>query len=91
MNELCKKGLAEIGKLLRGGEVSSVELTEAYLGKIERRDPKIGSFITRCPEQALAAARAADDRLSKGTDLTPLTGVPLAIKDIFVTRGIKTT
>jgi len=91
MNELCKKGLAETSRLLREGEFKSIELTEVYLREIESRDPAINAFVTVCADEAMAAARAADKRLAEGIDIAPLTGVPLAIKDIFVTEGVRTT
>jgi aspartyl-tRNA(Asn)/glutamyl-tRNA(Gln) amidotransferase subunit A len=91
MHELCKKGLAETSRLLREGELKSSELTEIYLREIESRNPAMNSFVTVCAEAAMAAARAADARLADGVDVAPVTGVPLAIKDIFVTEGVRTT
>ena len=84
------RSVAELSRALRAREVSSRELTEASLGRIARLDPALNAFITVTAEQALTAADAADARLARG-DGGPLTGVPLAHKDIFCTRGVLTT
>ena len=83
------KTIAELAKGLRSGEYSSVELTETYLQRIKQYND-LNCFITVTEEQALENAKTADSRLSKG-DASPLTGIPLAQKDIFCTQGIKTT
>ena len=75
---------------LKAREVSSVEATRAMLARIEAVEPQIGSFITVTPEQALADAEAADRRIAAGR-MDVLTGIPLALKDIFLTEGIRTT
>ena len=83
--------MTEAGALLRARAVSSVELTRACLGRIERLDRDLVAFITRTPEAALAAARRADDELARGSDRGPLHGVPVALKDLFDTAGVRTT
>ena len=75
---------------LRARRVSATELTRHYLERIERFGGKLNAFITVTAEQALAQAAAADRRLADGT-ATPLTGIPLAHKDIFCTTGVKTS
>ncbi|MBK1734031.1 Asp-tRNA(Asn)/Glu-tRNA(Gln) amidotransferase GatCAB subunit A [Halorhodospira abdelmalekii] len=85
-----RKTVAELAAALRAGEVSSRELTEALLQRIEQLDPQLNSLITVTREQALAAAERADARLQAG-DGGPLTGVPLVHKDIFCTAGVTTT
>ncbi len=85
-----EKTVAESSKALRAGEISSRELTEACLRRIERLDPKLNSLITITAERALAAADAADDRL-RGGDAGPMTGVPIVHKDIFCADGVRTT
>ena len=71
-------------------EFSSVELTQAHLAAIEALNPRLNAFITVTPELALAQARDADSRLVTG-DAPALTGIPLAIKDLFCTEGVRTT
>jgi len=75
---------------LQARQISSRELAELYLGRIERLDAGINSFVTVTPELALAAADAADRRLAKG-EQAPLLGLPIAQKDIFCTRGVRTS
>jgi len=85
-----EKTIAELAAALAAGEVSSVELTEATLARIERHQPGLNAFITVTAEQALAQARAADARRARG-EAGPLTGVPIAHKDIFCTDGVRTS
>jgi len=80
----------ELSGKLNAGEVSSVEATRAMLARIGSVEPRVGSFITLTPESALAEAEAADRRIASG-EAHVLTGIPLALKDIFLTEGIRTT
>lgn len=89
MTDLHARSLAELVRALREREVSSVELTRTFLDRIERYRG-INAFITVTPELALAQADAADARLAAG-DGGPLTGIPIAQKDIFCTDGVLTT
>ncbi|MFW5452366.1 Asp-tRNA(Asn)/Glu-tRNA(Gln) amidotransferase subunit GatA [Thioalkalivibrio sulfidiphilus] len=85
-----EKTIAELSAALAKGECSSVELTEHFLKRIEALDGGLNSFVTVTAEQALAQAKAADDRRARG-EAGALTGVPMAQKDIFCTDGVRTT
>lgn len=85
-----EKTLAELSQALRSKAISSVELTEHYLKRIEQFDGVLNSYISVTPELALQQARAADARIAAG-DAGPLTGIPLAHKDLFCTRGVRTS
>ncbi|MBQ6701620.1 MAG: aspartyl/glutamyl-tRNA amidotransferase subunit A, partial [Clostridia bacterium] len=80
----------EYAELLKQRKLSPVELTKQYLARIEKADVQIGSYITVCSDDALAAAGKADERIAKG-EATLLTGIPVGIKDNICTEGITTT
>lgn len=82
--------IAQMIEQLRSKAVSSVELTQHFLERIERLDPEYNAFISVTREQALAQAQAADQRLAAG-GAPDLCGIPIAHKDIFCTEGVKTT
>jgi len=82
--------VAELARGLRAREFSSVELTAHYLERIAGANPRLNAFVTLCAERALEQARQADGRIAAGAG-GPLTGVPLAHKDIFCTAGVLTT
>ncbi|GAB5415857.1 MAG: Asp-tRNA(Asn)/Glu-tRNA(Gln) amidotransferase subunit GatA [Congregibacter sp.] len=84
------RSLAELVKSLKAGKSSSVELTDAALARIEALDPQLNSFIATDRDAALAQAAAADARRATG-EAQPLTGVPIAHKDIFCTQGLRTS
>lgn len=84
------KTLTQLARDLKARKLSSEELTRAYLARIERFNPELNAFITVLQEQALTTARAADACIGKG-DAGPLAGLPIAHKDIFCTRGVKTS
>ncbi|MDH5571027.1 MAG: Asp-tRNA(Asn)/Glu-tRNA(Gln) amidotransferase subunit GatA, partial [Gammaproteobacteria bacterium] len=84
------KTIAELALGLRNKDFSSEELTRYTLARIESRDKELNSFITVTSDYAIEQAKAADRRIASG-DMTPLTGIPLAQKDIFCTNGIRTT
>jgi len=81
-------GLQEFGVRLRRGELSAEGITRAYLDRIRLRDPKIGAFAAVVPREAIDAARGVDALLRAGTDLGPLMGVPIAVKEIFSIKGL---
>ncbi len=80
----------EAHELLKGKQLSSVELTQSYLERIRQVEPKVRALVTVTDELALAQARQAD-KLIAGGEIGPLTGIPLAIKDVICTRGVRTT
>ena len=86
---MFQKTISELAAGLRDGEFSSEELTQAFLERIEKFDPQLNSVVTVTADAALAAARAADQRLKRG-DATALTGIPYLHKDIFCTEGVRT-
>ena len=71
-------------------EISSVELTKSYLETIKDQNERLNAFITVTEKEALAQAEKADERIAQG-ESTPLLGIPLALKDLFLTKGIRTT
>jgi aspartyl-tRNA(Asn)/glutamyl-tRNA(Gln) amidotransferase subunit A len=89
--ELYQKTIHEIAADLKAKKVSSVELTKATMAHLKAVEPKVQSFITVTEEVALAQAAEADKRLASGANITPLTGVPLGIKDLLCTKGVQTT
>jgi aspartyl-tRNA(Asn)/glutamyl-tRNA(Gln) amidotransferase subunit A len=76
--------------LLREKQLSSVELTGAYLARLKKVEPSVRAFVTVTEELALQQARRADEAIAAGR-IGPLTGIPLAIKDVICTRGVRTT
>ncbi len=90
MTQFHELTLTELSSGLQGGEFSSVELTQHFLARIARLDAELNSFVSVDEAGALAAARAADERRASG-EASPLLGVPIAHKDIFCTRGLRTS
>jgi aspartyl-tRNA(Asn)/glutamyl-tRNA(Gln) amidotransferase subunit A len=89
--EIVFASISELAPRLAAGELSPVELTEAALARIERLEPQLNAFITVTAESARHAARAAEAAIRAGHYLGPLHGVPVAIKDLYATRGVATT
>ena len=86
---MLSKTVAELATALANKDVSSVELTQAYLDRITQLNPALNAYVTTTPELALAQAAAADAARAAGQS-TPLTGIPIAHKDIFCTRDVLT-
>ncbi|WP_069803518.1 Asp-tRNA(Asn)/Glu-tRNA(Gln) amidotransferase subunit GatA [Thermogemmatispora onikobensis] len=91
MSALHELTLSEAATLLRQRQISSVELTRAFLERIDALDERIRAFTLVTADLALQQAREADQRLQRGEQVTPLTGIPLAIKDVICTKDIPTT
>jgi aspartyl-tRNA(Asn)/glutamyl-tRNA(Gln) amidotransferase subunit A len=83
--------IREAAESLRQRRFSSLELTTAALGRTDRLNPTLQAFITVTAEQALHQARQSDAELGAGRDRGPLHGIPIAYKDVFATRGVRTT
>jgi len=89
--ELCYLTIREAGRLLQSRKLSPVELTRAFLQRIEQLDGTLQSYITVLGERALSEARHAEAEILRGDYRGPLHGVPIALKDLYDTQGIRTT
>src|SRR5258708_6905184 len=83
--------LSELRNLLDTKQVSSLELTKYFLGTIKQQNPELNAFITVTEGEALAQAKDADEFISSPGENFPLTGIPFAAKDLFLTKGVRTT
>lgn len=91
MTELYQLTIAEAGEMLRRREISAVELTRAYLDRIREVEDQVKAYTLVTDELALQQAAEADRRFAHGATVAPLTGIPLAIKDVISTKGVRTT
>ena len=89
--ELCFLSAGELSRLIQRKEVSPVGVIDAHLARIEATEPVLNSFITLLPEQARAAARQAEAQIRAGNYRGPLHGIPVGLKDLFNTGGVRTT
>ncbi|MEI7948699.1 MAG: Asp-tRNA(Asn)/Glu-tRNA(Gln) amidotransferase subunit GatA [Gammaproteobacteria bacterium] len=89
MNDALKQGVAELARSLARKDFTSVELTRAYLERIDQHNPQLNAYVTVTGEQALVQAQAADQARAAGT-AAPYAGIPFAHKDIFCTSGVRT-
>jgi aspartyl-tRNA(Asn)/glutamyl-tRNA(Gln) amidotransferase subunit A len=90
-DELVRKTATELAAAISAGEVSAVEVTQAHLDQIAAVDDRVKAFLHVAGDDALAQARAVDDKRSRGEALGALAGVPVAVKDLFATVGMPTT
>ena len=81
----------ELKELIASKEVSPVEITQLYLDRIDRLDGQLNSYLTVTSELALESARKAEKAVVAGDELGPLHGIPISIKDLQMTKGVKTT
>ena len=89
--EICYSTIAQSAELIRTRKLSPVELTQAHLKRIADLDPQLNAFLMVTPDLALQQARAAEEEIAKGKYRGPLHGIPFGLKDIYNTRGIRTT
>ena len=90
-SEICYLTAKELAHLIRNKDISAREAVEAHLAQIELVNPLVNAIVTLTPEQALDAADAADATLGRGDYIGPLHGLPIAHKDLVITKGIRTT
>ncbi len=90
-NEIYYLSVGQLAHLIQKKELSPVEVIQAHLSRIEDLEPKLNSFITLRPEQAIEEARKAEKKIQKGQYLGPLHGIPFGLKDIFYVKGIRNT
>jgi len=88
--DLCYTPAVELAALIRSRRLSPVELTRAVLDRIERLNPRLNAYCTLTADAALQRAREAEDAVAKGRPLGPLHGLPFSIKDLTLTRGVRT-
>jgi aspartyl-tRNA(Asn)/glutamyl-tRNA(Gln) amidotransferase subunit A len=89
--ELCFLSATELAAKIRAREVSPTEVVEAFLDRIARVNPVVNAYVTVTADVARAEARAVEAALGRGDDVGPLAGVPVSIKDLLITKGIRTT
>ena len=89
--ELCYMSAGELSGLIRDKQVSPVEVIDAHLARIEATEPTLNSFITLLPEHARQAASRAESQILAGNYRGPLHGIPVGLKDLFNTAGVRTT
>jgi len=89
--ELCDRNASELAGMMRRGEISSREITESVMKRIDEREASLNAFITVTPEVALKQAAQADKRFRSAKTVPLLNGIPIAVKDLLCTKGIRTT
>jgi aspartyl-tRNA(Asn)/glutamyl-tRNA(Gln) amidotransferase subunit A len=89
--DLAFASTTELRRLIAEKKVSPVEVTELYLSRIDELDPRLNSYLTLTRDEAMRSAKAAEEAVMRGEFLAPLHGVPISIKDLEITRGIRTT
>ncbi|MGH7123660.1 MAG: amidase, partial [Stellaceae bacterium] len=91
IDDLALASIEDVAQLIASKQISPVELTERMLARIERLDPALNAYMTVTGERAIEEARAAEREISTGSYRGALHGVPIAVKDLFATKGVRTT
>src|SRR5579862_5378670 len=91
MDDLVFRGAADLAEAIRNREISSRELLDCYLNRIDRLNPKLNAIVTIDTDRARKRADQADNALARGESWGPLHGLPITVKDTFETAGIRTT
>ena len=89
--DLCYQSVAQLGQLIRSKQVSPVEVAQGFLARLEGLQPTLNSYITLVEEESLEAARLAEKEIQGGTYRGPFHGIPVGLKDLYNTQGIRTT
>ncbi|MDT5209460.1 MAG: aspartyl-tRNA(Asn)/glutamyl-tRNA(Gln) amidotransferase subunit, partial [Mycobacterium sp.] len=89
--ELYELSMTEVSEKIRTKEVSPVEVTQSSLARLEEVEPTLTAFVTTTPELALEQAKLAEKEIGDGNYRGPLHGIPLAVKDLYDTAGVRTT
>ena len=90
-NEICRMDAVTLAEKIRTKQLSATEVTEAVLGRMDKLNPVLGAFCTPSPDVARAQAKAIEADIMAGKTVGPLAGVPVGIKDLVYTKGIRTT
>ena len=88
LDEICFKPARTLARLIRARKLSATEVVRAFIAQIERVNPKVNAIVTFLPEEALQQAKAFD---KKKPNNLPFGGLPIAIKDVIATKGVRTT
>ena len=91
MSDITRLSVAQQGAAIKAGKISPVELTKAYLARIDAYNRKVNAFVTPTPELALKEAKAAEAAVRRGDWRGPLHGIPIGQKDLYRTKGVRTT
>src|SRR5665647_3371294 len=89
-NEICRMDAVHLAGLIRTKQLSAVDVTRAVIERMDQLDPHLHAFCTPTPELAIEAAARVEKNIMAGVAVGPLAGVPVAVKDLICTKGIKT-